>query len=52
MVPCWLIAAEKPLLGGDGLSMWGYGVLTHLAKQSAANQLALATLRSGTTSRD
>lgn len=38
-----LIAAEKPLLDGHGLSMWGYGVLTHLAKQSAANQLTLAT---------
>lgn len=38
-----LIAAEKPLLDGHGLSMWGYGVLTHLAKQSASSQLALAT---------
>jgi len=38
-----LIAAERPLLDGHGLSMWGYGVLSHLAKQSASNQLALAT---------
>jgi DNA-binding MarR family transcriptional regulator len=38
-----LILAEEPLLSRHGLSMWAYGVLTHLAKQPAANQLALAT---------
>jgi DNA-binding MarR family transcriptional regulator len=38
-----LIAAEEPLLDGHGLSMWGYGVLSHLAQEPAANQLALAT---------
>lgn len=38
-----LIVAEEPLLREHGISMWGYGVLTHLAKQPAANQLALAT---------
>ncbi|WBQ03528.1 MarR family winged helix-turn-helix transcriptional regulator [Kribbella sp. CA-293567] len=38
-----LMLAEEPLLRRYGLSMWGYGVLAHLAKQPAANQLALAT---------
>jgi DNA-binding MarR family transcriptional regulator len=38
-----LIAAEEPLLDGHGLSMWGYGVLSQLAQEPAANQLALAT---------
>jgi DNA-binding MarR family transcriptional regulator len=38
-----LIAAEEPLLDGHGLSMWGYGVLSRLAQEPAANQLALAT---------
>jgi len=38
-----LIVAEGPLLDGHGLSMWGYGVLSQLAQEPAANQLALAT---------
>ena len=38
-----LIAAEGPLLQDHRLSMWGYSVLSHLAQQPAANQLALAT---------
>jgi DNA-binding MarR family transcriptional regulator len=38
-----LYLAEEPLLRGHGLSMWGYGVLTHLAKEPAINQLRLAT---------
>jgi DNA-binding MarR family transcriptional regulator len=38
-----LIAAEEPLLDDHGLSMWGYGVLSQLAQEPAANQLALAT---------
>lgn len=38
-----LIAAEEPLLDGHGLSMWGYCVLSQLAQEPAANQLALAT---------
>ncbi|WP_433019382.1 MarR family winged helix-turn-helix transcriptional regulator [Kribbella sp. CA-294648] len=38
-----LIVAEEPLLAEQGLSMWGYAVLTHLAQQPADSQLALAT---------
>jgi DNA-binding MarR family transcriptional regulator len=38
-----LMAAEGPLLADHRLSMWEYSVLTHLARQPAANQLALAT---------
>jgi len=38
-----LYLAEEPLLRAHGLSMWGYGVLTHLAKEPAINQLGLAT---------
>ncbi|MEU4393911.1 MarR family transcriptional regulator [Kribbella sp. NPDC023855] len=38
-----LIAAEEPLLAEQELSMWGYAVLTHLAREPADSQLALAT---------
>jgi DNA-binding MarR family transcriptional regulator len=38
-----LYVAEEPLLRAHGLSMWGYGVLTHLAKEPGINQLGLAT---------
>jgi DNA-binding MarR family transcriptional regulator len=38
-----LMAAEGPLLADQGLSMWGYSVLSHLAQQPAANQVSLAT---------
>ncbi|MFI5709231.1 MarR family winged helix-turn-helix transcriptional regulator [Kribbella sp. NPDC051620] len=38
-----LYLAEEPLLRAHGLSMWGYGVLTHLAKEPGINQLGLAT---------
>jgi DNA-binding MarR family transcriptional regulator len=38
-----LIAAEGPLLDDHGLSMWGYSVLSQLARQSGVNQLTLAT---------
>jgi DNA-binding MarR family transcriptional regulator len=38
-----LIAAERPLLAARGLSMWGYVVLSHLARGSAPTQLALAS---------
>ncbi|TCM45791.1 MarR family winged helix-turn-helix transcriptional regulator [Kribbella sp. VKM Ac-2568] len=38
-----LIAAEGPLLDGHGLSMWGYSVLSQLARQPGINQLTLAT---------
>lgn len=37
-----LIAAERPLLAARGLSMWAYIVLSHLARQPAGTQLALA----------
>jgi DNA-binding MarR family transcriptional regulator len=37
-----LIAAEGPLLAEHGLSMWGYIVLTRLARRPADTQLALA----------
>jgi DNA-binding MarR family transcriptional regulator len=37
-----LIAAEQPVLTAQGFSMWGYIVLSQLAKQSAETQLALA----------
>jgi DNA-binding MarR family transcriptional regulator len=37
-----LIAAEQPVLTAQGLSMWGYIVLSQLAKQPAETQLALA----------
>jgi DNA-binding MarR family transcriptional regulator len=38
-----LYVAEEPLLRAHGLSMWGYSVLTHLAKEPGINQLGLAT---------
>ncbi|TWD81735.1 DNA-binding MarR family transcriptional regulator [Kribbella amoyensis] len=37
-----LMLAEKPLLTGHGLSMWGYAVLTRLAERPAETQQALA----------
>jgi DNA-binding MarR family transcriptional regulator len=37
-----LIDAERPLLEAQGLSMWAYIALSHLARQPAATQLALA----------
>jgi DNA-binding MarR family transcriptional regulator len=37
-----LIDAERPLLAAHGLSMWAYIALSHLARQPAATQLALA----------
>jgi DNA-binding MarR family transcriptional regulator len=37
-----LIDAERPLLRAHGLSMWGYIVLSRLARRPAATQLALA----------
>jgi DNA-binding MarR family transcriptional regulator len=37
-----LIEAERPLLAAHGLSMWAYIALSHLARQPAATQLALA----------
>jgi DNA-binding MarR family transcriptional regulator len=37
-----LIDAERPLLTDHGLSMWGYIVLSRLARRPAATQLALA----------
>ena len=37
-----LAAAEHPVLDRYGLSMWQYIVLTHLAKEAARTQLALA----------
>jgi DNA-binding MarR family transcriptional regulator len=37
-----LIDAERPLLAGLGLSMWGYIALSHLAHAPAGTQLALA----------
>jgi DNA-binding MarR family transcriptional regulator len=38
----WLVDAERPLLAAHGLSMWGYIVLSQLARKSADTQLALA----------
>ena len=38
-----LMAAEGPLLDDHGLSMWGYSVLSQLARQPGVNQLTLAT---------
>jgi DNA-binding MarR family transcriptional regulator len=37
-----LIDAERPLLEAHGLSMWAYIALSHLARQPAGTQLALA----------
>jgi DNA-binding MarR family transcriptional regulator len=37
-----LIEAERPLLAAHGLSMWAYIALSHLARQPAGTQLALA----------
>lgn len=37
-----LVDAERPLLAAHGLSMWAYIVLSHLARQPADTQLALA----------
>jgi DNA-binding MarR family transcriptional regulator len=37
-----IIAAERPLLAEQGLSMWAYIVLSHLAREPAGTQLALA----------
>jgi DNA-binding MarR family transcriptional regulator len=37
-----LIEAERPLLDAHGLSMWGYVVLTQLAREPAETQLELA----------
>jgi DNA-binding MarR family transcriptional regulator len=37
-----LMAAERPLLEAHDLSMWGYSVLSHLAKQPTETQQALA----------
>jgi DNA-binding MarR family transcriptional regulator len=37
-----LIDAERPLLDAHGLSMWAYIALSHLARQPAGTQLALA----------
>lgn len=37
-----LLNAERPLLAAQGLSMWGYVVLSHLARRPADSQLALA----------
>jgi DNA-binding MarR family transcriptional regulator len=38
-----LIAAERPLLGERGLTMWAYVALSHLAAAPAGSQLELAT---------
>jgi DNA-binding MarR family transcriptional regulator len=38
-----LIAAERPLLAKHDLSMWGYIVLSQLARAPAPTQLALAS---------
>lgn len=38
----WLLDAERPLLEAHGLSMWAYIVLSHLAREPADTQLALA----------
>jgi DNA-binding MarR family transcriptional regulator len=37
-----LIDAERPLLAAHDLSMWDYIVLSHLAREAAGSQLALA----------
>jgi DNA-binding MarR family transcriptional regulator len=37
-----LVEAERPLLAAHGLSMWAYIVLSHLAREPAGTQLALA----------
>lgn len=37
-----LVDAERPLLAARGLSMWAYVVLSHLAREPAGTQLALA----------
>lgn len=37
-----LVDAERPLLAEHDLSMWAYIVLSHLARQAAGTQLALA----------
>jgi DNA-binding MarR family transcriptional regulator len=37
-----LIDAERPLLAEQGLTMWGYIALSHLARAPAETQLALA----------
>jgi DNA-binding MarR family transcriptional regulator len=37
-----LVEAERPLLAAQGLSMWGYIALSHLAGQPSGTQLALA----------
>ncbi|ADB50713.1 MarR family winged helix-turn-helix transcriptional regulator [Conexibacter woesei] len=37
-----LVDAERPLLAARGLSMWDYVVLSHLAREPAGTQLALA----------
>jgi DNA-binding MarR family transcriptional regulator len=37
-----LIDAERPLLAKHGLSMWAYIALSHLAREPAGTQLALA----------
>ena len=37
-----LIEAERPILAVHGLSMWGYVVLSHLARTPVDTQLALA----------
>jgi DNA-binding MarR family transcriptional regulator len=37
-----LVDAERPLLDAQGLSMWGYIALSHLAREPAGTQLALA----------
>jgi DNA-binding MarR family transcriptional regulator len=37
-----IIDAERPLLAEQGLSMWAYIVLSHLAHAPAGTQLALA----------
>jgi DNA-binding MarR family transcriptional regulator len=37
-----IIEAERPLLAENGLSMWAYIVLSHLARAPAGTQLELA----------
>jgi MarR family transcriptional regulator, organic hydroperoxide resistance regulator len=37
-----LVEAERPLLEARGLSMWAYIALSHLAREPADTQLALA----------
>lgn len=38
----WLIAMEQPILAAQGVSMWGYVVLTALAETPLRTQTALA----------